>query len=147
MKPQTTRISAYGIITHAIDNQERILLCRLAPMVEQYKGQWTLPGGGINWGEVPKTAVVREVKEETGLTATVGDLLDVDSRLIEFSDKCVHAIRIIYRASVEAVGPIIVEQGGSTDAVAWFSRAEVREIPLVSLAVKGVALWGGVWDV
>lgn len=32
---------------------------------------WVLPGGGIDQGESPETAVIREVLEETGLTVEV----------------------------------------------------------------------------
>lgn len=133
---QTKRISAYGIITQ----NDRILLCRLSPIVEDYAGRWSLPGGGLDFGEDPKAAVVREVFEETGLKATVGNLLDVNATVIEFSDKHVHAVRIIYQVTVES-GEIIVEKGGSTDAVAWFSREETTKLPLVSLSIRGLELW------
>jgi 8-oxo-dGTP diphosphatase len=38
------------------------------------KGHWQLPGGRIKPGETPVEAVVREVREETGLRARVGAL-------------------------------------------------------------------------
>lgn len=33
-------------------------------------GTWEVPGGGLDWGEDPVTCVMREIKEETGLTVT-----------------------------------------------------------------------------
>jgi len=38
-------------------------------MVLQHDGRsyWTLPGGGVEAGETPQQAVVREVQEETGM--------------------------------------------------------------------------------
>jgi len=35
---------------------------------EPFNGYWTLPGGHINFGEKAEEAVIREVKEETGLS-------------------------------------------------------------------------------
>jgi len=39
--------------------------------------EWSIPGGHLEWGESLKDAVVREVKEETGLTIDVIGLIDV----------------------------------------------------------------------
>lgn len=138
MTKQTNRVSAYGLIT---DKDNRILLSRLSAIVEHLVGQWILPGGGIDFGEDPVDAVVREVREETGLKVHyVGDLLEVDSRVIHFSDKDVHAIKIIYRAEV-LDGELKVEEGGSTDACAWFSAEEVKQIKLVDFTDKALGFW------
>ncbi len=48
-----------------------ILLARIAPSISENE-QWTLPGGGIDFGEHPDAAVVREVHEETGLSCELG---------------------------------------------------------------------------
>jgi len=65
------RVAAYAVILR--DNC--VLLSRLAPYLAPTE-RWTLPGGGIDFGEHPRDAVVREVYEETGLHVRVGALLD-----------------------------------------------------------------------
>ncbi|MCP5411594.1 MAG: NUDIX domain-containing protein [Alphaproteobacteria bacterium] len=45
------------------DGQGRVLLVR-----HRYMAGWQLPGGGVNRGEAPQAAVLRELAEEVGLT-------------------------------------------------------------------------------
>jgi 8-oxo-dGTP diphosphatase len=137
-KEQRSRLSAYGLI---VTDSRQILLCRLSPIVGPEAGKWTLPGGGVDFGEDPKAAVVREIKEETGLNARVGKLLDVDSTVFDFPDHVVHATRIIYQTEVDP-GTIVVESEGSTDAVDWFTADQLKHLPMVSLAQKGLRLAG-----
>jgi len=59
------RDSAFAIILHS----RHVLLVKARD-----KNNWQLPGGRIEPGESPVDAVVREVKEETGLRALVGRL-------------------------------------------------------------------------
>ena len=59
-----TRIAAYGLCR---DADRRVLLCRIVERIAP-GGIWTLPGGGLDFGESPARAVLRELTEETGLT-------------------------------------------------------------------------------
>ncbi len=54
------RPSAYGIVVR----EGKILVSK------QFGNKYDLPGGGIELGETPEQAVIREVKEETGLDVT-----------------------------------------------------------------------------
>ncbi len=42
-----------------------------------YEGQWSLPGGKIEYGETAAEAASRELAEETGTTARIVGLIDV----------------------------------------------------------------------
>jgi 8-oxo-dGTP pyrophosphatase MutT (NUDIX family) len=56
----------------AVRDGDRLLLTRRSD-----NGQWCLPGGGVDAGERPAEAAIREVREETGLTIRVTGLLVV----------------------------------------------------------------------
>ena len=62
--PKLQRVAAYALILR----DDRILLTRLASRISADE-KWHLPGGGLDHGENPRDALVREIREETGLDA------------------------------------------------------------------------------
>jgi 8-oxo-dGTP diphosphatase len=125
--PKVQRVAAYGLVLR--DN--RILLTRLARRISADE-RWHLPGGGVDHGEDPRDALVREIREETGLPAEVGETAQVYSahrpsmwrqgRRWDYQ-----ALRIVYDAWVpaDAPEPRVVEVDGSTVDVAWHPVADV----------------------
>jgi 8-oxo-dGTP diphosphatase len=135
MKQTITRVAAYGLLRA----DTTILLCRLSAAVQGFAGHWTLPGGGLDFGEDPKAAVVREMAEETGLDVAVGNLAGVDSRHIERGSSEFHSIRIIYHVDLIG-GELTYEQDGTTDMCEWVEKEAVTELDLVDLAQVGLKL-------
>ena len=131
---RTTRVAAYGLLKR----DEKMLLCRLSQKVGMNPGRWTLPGGGLDFGEDPEDAVVREFKEETGLVVKVDRLVAVNSLCDSMPGwSPMHSIRIIYSVQYLS-GDLQYETDGSTDLCAWHSLDQTQEIPLVELAIEGI---------
>jgi 8-oxo-dGTP diphosphatase len=134
-----TRLGAYAV---SFDAEGRILLCRLsADDVEA--GAWTLPGGGIDFGEHPDSAVLRELEEESGLTGRIDDVLGVFSRVYPRSRAAggadLHFLGFLYR--VTAVGGELRDEiDGSTDTCAWFRPDELADLRIVGVARHALEL-------
>jgi 8-oxo-dGTP diphosphatase len=135
MRAQRTRISAYALI----QDSGRVLLCRLSKELPRWEGCWTLPGGGLNFGENPEEAMIREVEEETGLYVRATALAGIDSIHDVSGDDDFHGIRIIYDSEVTG-GSLRHELSGSTDLCAWHDLPLDPSLKLVDLALAGCGL-------
>ncbi len=137
--PRRTRLGGYALCT---DEQDRILLARLSA-IEVDVGAWTLPGGGVDFGEHPDHAVIRELEEETGLIGEIDGVAGVfshvyrQSRAVAGAD--LHFLGILYVVRVVG-GQLRDEVDGTTDAARWFRRDELAAVRLVEIARFGVDL-------
>jgi 8-oxo-dGTP pyrophosphatase MutT (NUDIX family) len=127
------RIAAYGVCR---DGAGRVLLVRASPR-SNTPGVWSLPGGGIDHGEHPADAVVREIAEETGLTVKIAGLRGVLSDITEMPWRgvAVHHDRIVYDV-VAAGGSLRDEADGTSDLVAWRGDGELPAVPLMPYAAE-----------
>jgi 8-oxo-dGTP diphosphatase len=89
-------------------------------------GEWSVPGGRVEWGETLHEAVVRETFEETGLEVVVDRFLGWVERL----DETHH--HVILDFAVTALDPARTPVAGDDAAeAAWVPRPDVSELRLV----------------
>ena len=132
-----TRVAAYGVIIR----DGEILL---AHWNAYGTTNWTLPGGGLEFGEDPATAARREILEETGYSVCLERLLGVDNAFYPAGRRSAtrghHSFRVIYEAQVEG-GRLTNETDGTTDEARWFPLDEVPRLQRVKLVDVGLELW------
>jgi ADP-ribose pyrophosphatase YjhB (NUDIX family) len=127
------RLAAYAVVT----SSRGFLMTQFSGRTGA-EGQWGLPGGGLEAGEGPDRAVLREVWEESGQVVEVSELaliatsrwvgLAPDGRLEDY-----HAVRVIYRAICpEPTEPVVHDVGGTTASAAWLLPADLDLLALTS---------------
>ncbi len=130
------RVGAYAV---CIDGGS-VLLTRLWERARA-AGRWTLPGGGMRFGEHPEETLRRELYEETGLIGEVQELLDVRSHVLtpHGSHPGLQVVQFLYRVEANGV-PRVVERGGSTVDAAWVAFDRLDTLPTVPLVHRGLEL-------
>jgi 8-oxo-dGTP diphosphatase len=114
----------------------RVVLVRRAhPPME---GQWTLPGGTVELGETLEAALVREMREETGLDVEVGAVLEVFDRVERDPDGRVLFHHVIVDYACRAIGGAL---GAADDAaeVALADPADLSGWALTPIARRVIA--------
>ncbi len=144
--PRRQRVGAYAVMLREHEGRVEVLLSRLSARVSRTE-LWTLPGGGIDHGEDPRLAVIREIREETGLEATVGETAHVYSAHLPRASRDgllvdAHAIRIVYDgwAAPDAPTPRVLEVDGSTIEAAWKPLDDVVSgaVPVAGLVTEAL---------
>ena len=106
MRPETDVTKATelrpGVAAIIFNGEGRILLQQRSD-----NGLWGLPGGSVEIGESVRDAIVREVREETGLTVEVVRLIGVYSdptvQIVRYADgNVVHYISSVFACRILA---------------------------------------------
>jgi len=103
---------------------DKILLIKRATV--PFKGYWALPGGRVDQGETVEHTVVREVKEETGLT------VEVTSKLGDYHEQGVQGgVEYDYYPTcflVKTVSGEIKKQESEIEEIKLFSLNEIPKL-------------------
>ena len=122
--PETPLVGVGAIII----DRDRVALVKRgrAPLA----GQWSIPGGLLEIGETLRACAEREVREETGLTVVIGELLGVFDRVVPDADGHIQyhyvLIDFLCRRTTGDLSP-----ADDAEDARWFRR---EELPALNLA-------------
>jgi 8-oxo-dGTP diphosphatase len=130
--PEAARIRSVGAII--TDGDGRLLLIKRGHPPEA--GRWSIPGGRIEPGESDQQALVREVREETGLQVVAGELAGSVERAWPGG-----AVLDICDYTATVTGGRLAAGDDAADA-RWASPADLASLPLTRGLLTALTAWG-----
>jgi 8-oxo-dGTP diphosphatase len=127
--PETPMVGVGAII---IDGDRVALVNRGHPPLA---GQWSIPGGLLEVGETLRACAEREVREETGLTVAIGDLLGVFDRVVPDAEGCIHYHYVLIDFLCRRLRGELHAADDAEDA-RWFHREELPNLALAQETLK-----------
>ena len=113
---------------------DRVVLIRRGK--EPLRGRWVVPGGTVELGETLEEALVREMREETGLEVAPRDLLTVFDRIERREGEVAyHYVIVDYLCEHEGGVP---RAGSDAEAVALVPRGDLAAYDLPPKALEVV---------
>lgn len=112
----------------------KVLLIRRGK--EPLRGRWVVPGGTVELGETLEDALVREMREETGLEVVPARVLTVFDRIQRESGRVLNHYVIVDYLCRYVAGE--TRAGSDAEAVAWAGPEELDSYQMPSKALEVV---------
>lgn len=126
MKREFPDFPLVGVGAIIIEGDRVLLVKRAHPPIQ---GQWSIPGGVLEVGEMIREAAVREAREETGLIVDPGELLGVYDRILRDPDYRVQYHYVLIDFLCRPIGGELVAASDAAE-VRWFAREELAGLNL-----------------
>lgn len=121
--PDTPLVGVGAIIIEA----DRVVLVKRAhPPIQ---GQWSIPGGVLEVGELVREAAIREAREETGLVVEPGKLLGVYDRILRNDQQRVQYHYVLVDFLCRRVGGEL-HAASDAEQVCWFRQEDLTALNL-----------------
>jgi 8-oxo-dGTP pyrophosphatase MutT (NUDIX family) len=120
--------TAMGVAGAVIDDRGRILLVK-----HRYNPGWRLPGGGVNRGEPVRDAVLRELREEVGLTGGTAEFFGLYVRRAGWATAVIavyriHGAQVNFRPNLEIREICYAEPGTPLEGCTQAARKRLMEL-------------------
>lgn len=112
------------VVAAALTNQAGEILLQRRPHDKQMAGLWEFPGGKVDAGESPESALVRELNEELGIVVDRGDLVPVAFASEPLGDR--NLLMLLYKCNRWQGEARALE----SPEIRWLQASEMHTLPM-----------------
>ncbi len=116
------------VVAAALTTQNGSILLQRRPEGRAMAGLWEFPGGKVESGETPKSALVRELFEEIGVTIAADDLIPITfaSESLDGNPGGRQLLLLLFSCQIWAGDPIALDG----QELRWVDLHEMRSLPM-----------------
>lgn len=117
---------SFKLAAHAwIQKDNKFLITRRSSTDCFMPLSWDTPGGSLDFGEDPVSAVIRETKEEAGLDVKVGKLIYCHNQF--YSDTGYHWFALVYECEIIGEPKVSIDPDEHDD-YRWVTLDELKDL-------------------
>ncbi len=116
------------VVSAVIVNEKYQFLLTKRVDTDNFNGKWQLPGGEVEFAEIPEEALKREVKEELGVEIKIKKLIP---KVYSEVHGDYHLIFLVYLCQLKSLNERIILNEEASD-YDWFTYQQIKKLPLLS---------------